>query len=49
MNNMLVLKPEGKIPLGRPRCRWQDNIKMDVSQIYYEIVGGIQLAQDKNQ
>jgi hypothetical protein len=27
---LLVGKPEGKIPLGRPRCRWIDNIKMDL-------------------
>jgi hypothetical protein len=27
---MLVVKPEGKIPLGRPRCRWVDNIKMEL-------------------
>jgi len=26
----LVGKPEGKRPLGRPRCRWEDNIKMDL-------------------
>jgi hypothetical protein len=25
-----VGKPEGKIPLGRPKCRWEDNIKMDL-------------------
>jgi hypothetical protein len=30
---MLVGKPEGKRPLGRPRCRWVDNIKMDVGDI----------------
>jgi hypothetical protein len=27
---ILVGKPEGKTPLGRPRCRWEDNIKMDL-------------------
>ena len=27
---ILVGKPEGKRPLGRPRCRWEDNIKMDL-------------------
>jgi hypothetical protein len=26
-------KPEGKIPLGRPRCRWGDNIKMDLQEV----------------
>jgi hypothetical protein len=30
---LLVGKPEGKIPLGRPRCRWVDNIKMDLREI----------------
>jgi hypothetical protein len=29
---ILVGKPEGKRPLGRPRCRWEDNIKMDVRE-----------------
>jgi len=26
-------KPEGKRPLGRPRCRWEDNIKMDLQEV----------------
>jgi hypothetical protein len=30
---ILVEKPEGKRPLGRPRCRWVDNIKMDLRKI----------------
>ena len=30
VHRVLVGKPEGKRPLGRPRCRWEDNIKMDV-------------------
>jgi hypothetical protein len=30
---ILVRKPEGKRPLGRPRCRWVDNIKMDLIEI----------------
>ena len=29
----LVGKPEGKRPLGRPRCRWEDNIKMDLQVV----------------
>jgi hypothetical protein len=29
----LVGKPEGKRPLGRPMCRWEDNIKMDVQVV----------------
>jgi hypothetical protein len=30
---VLVRKPEGKRPLGRPRCRWEDNIKMDLHEV----------------
>jgi hypothetical protein len=30
---ILVLKPEGKRPLGRPRCRWEDNINMDLQEV----------------
>jgi hypothetical protein len=30
---VLVGKPEGKRPLGRPRCRWEDNIKMDLEKV----------------
>ena len=29
---VLVRKPEGKRPVGRPRCRWEDNIKMDLQK-----------------
>jgi hypothetical protein len=31
--SVLVGKPEGKSPLGRPRCRWEDNIKMDHQEV----------------
>jgi hypothetical protein len=31
--SVLVGKPEGKKPLGRPRCRWEDNIKMDLQEV----------------
>jgi hypothetical protein len=30
---VLVVKPEGKRPLGRPRCRWEKNIKMDLQEV----------------
>jgi hypothetical protein len=33
---ILVGRSEGKIPLGRPRCRWEDNIKMDLREIGIE-------------
>jgi hypothetical protein len=33
VHRVLVQKPEGKRPLGRPRRRWEDNIKMDVQEV----------------
>jgi len=33
---VLVRKPEGKRPLGRPRRRWEDNIKMDLQEVGWE-------------
>jgi hypothetical protein len=44
---LLVGKPEGKRPLGRPRRRWMDNIKMDLSEIEWGGVDWIGLAQDR--
>jgi hypothetical protein len=48
VHRMLVGKPEGKRPFGRPRRRWEDNIKMDIQ----EVVGGrgdwMELAQDRD-
>jgi hypothetical protein len=44
---LLVGKPEGKRPLGRPRCRWMDNIKMDLLEIGFNVVNWIGLAQDR--
>jgi hypothetical protein len=38
---LLVGNPEGKRPLGRPRCRWIDNIKTDLSEIGLSVVGWI--------
>jgi hypothetical protein len=35
---VLVGKPEGKKPLGRPRRRWEDNIKMDLQDVGYEVM-----------
>jgi hypothetical protein len=43
----LLGKPEGKRPLGRPRCWWIDNIKMDVLEIGLGGVDSIGLAQDR--
>jgi hypothetical protein len=41
-------KPEGKRPLGRPRCRWVDNIRMNLGEVGWGGVDWIGLAQDKN-
>jgi hypothetical protein len=43
---LLVGKPERKRPLGRPRRRWIDNIKMDLLKIGLSVLDGIGLAQD---
>jgi hypothetical protein len=42
---LLVGKPEGKRPLGRPRRRWIDNIKMDLLEIGLSVVDWISLAE----
>jgi hypothetical protein len=44
---LLVGKPEGKRPLGRPRHRWIDNIKMDLLVIGFSVVEWTGLAQDR--
>jgi hypothetical protein len=46
---VLVGRPEGKSPLGRPRRKWEDNIKMDLKEIEIYGVNWIQLAQDRVQ
>jgi hypothetical protein len=46
--SLLVGKPEGKRPLGRPRCRWVDNIRMDLLEISFCGVHWIGLAQDRD-
>ena len=45
---VLVGKPEGKRPLGRPRCRWEDNIKMDLEEVGCGGMDWIELAQDRD-
>jgi hypothetical protein len=45
---LLVGKPEGKNPLGRPRHRWVDNNKMDLLEIGWGGVDWIGLAQDRD-
>jgi hypothetical protein len=44
---LLVGKPEGRRPLGRPRRRWIDNIKLDLLEIGVNVVDWIGLAQDR--
>jgi hypothetical protein len=45
---VLMGKPEGKRPLGRPRRRWEDGIRMDLREIDWGGVDWIQLAQDRD-
>jgi hypothetical protein len=45
----LVLgKPEGKMLLGRPSCRWLDNVRLDLAEVGWDDVDWIGLAQDRN-
>ena len=45
---VLVGKPEGKRPLGRPRRRWVDNIRTDLQEVGCECMDWIGLAQDRD-
>jgi len=45
---VLVGKREGRRPLGRPRCRWADNIKMDLQEVGRGYMDWIGLAQDRD-
>jgi hypothetical protein len=45
---ILLKKPQEKIPWGRPRRRWVDNIKMDVREIEWDCVDWIDMAQDRD-
>jgi hypothetical protein len=46
---VLVGRPEGKRPLGRPTRRWEDNIKMDLMEIGIEEANWIRVAKDRGQ
>jgi len=45
---VLLGKPEGKRPLGRPRRRWVDNIRMDLQEVGYGYMDWIELPQDRD-
>jgi hypothetical protein len=47
--SVLMGKRERKRPLGIPRHRWEDNIRMDAREIGWKVVDWIHLAQDRNQ
>jgi hypothetical protein len=48
MHRVLVGKPEGKRPLGRPRHRWKDNIKIDLQEVGGGCGDWMELAQDRD-
>ena len=48
MHKVLVGKPEGKRSLGRPRSRWEDNIKMDLPEVGRSCGDWMELAQDRD-
>ena len=48
VQRVLVGKPEGKGPLGRPRRRWEDNIKMDLQEVGGAHGDWMELAQDRD-
>jgi len=45
---VLVGKPEGRRPLGRPRLRWEDNIRMDLREVGCGCVDWMELAKDRD-
>ena len=48
VHRVLLGKPEGKRPLGRPRRRWEDNIKMDLQEVRGGCGDCMELAQDRD-
>jgi hypothetical protein len=48
MHILFWMKTEGKRPLGRPRRRWEDNIRKDLKERGWEVVDWMHLAQDRD-
>jgi hypothetical protein len=48
VHRVLVGKPEGKRPLGRPRHRWEDNIKMDLQEVEGSYGDWMELAKERD-
>ena len=48
VHRVLVGKPDGKRPLGRPRRRWEDNIKMDLQEVVGSCGDWMELAEDRD-
>ena len=48
VHKVLVGKPDGKSPLGKPRRRWEDNIKMGLEEVGRGCGGWMELAQDRD-
>jgi hypothetical protein len=46
---ILFGKPKGKTPLGKTRCRWEDNIRMNLREVVYEDVDWMHMAKDRDQ
>ena len=48
VHRVLVGKPEGKRPFGRPRRRWEDNIEMDLEEVGRDCGNWMELAKDRD-
>jgi hypothetical protein len=46
--SIFIGKSEGKRPLGRPICRWEDNIEIDLEEVGWGIMDWVHLAQDRD-